>query len=152
MPWLLSESAFQSRYRFVDNSALFAESKADKMVRITGRKERAERDQRDTGLAHQPLAEGEIAFIGQPADIGGKEVRSLADKRSEAEPRHPFAQQIAIDLKRPGQIQREIDFVLERMGDAELKRGRRREGDELVRVGDDAHQVRRPGHPTDLPP
>src|ERR1700749_244112 len=123
MPCLLSEIAFQPCDGFVDNSALLAESKADKMVRITGRKERAQRDERDAGFTHQAFAELKIAFVRQAANVGGEEVGTLAGERFEAQLLDPRAQHIAIGLQRLGEIEREIHLMLEPIGDAELKRG-----------------------------
>src|SRR6185312_9959552 len=114
--------------------------------------EDAERNERHAGLAHQPLAEHAIGFVRQTADVGGEEKRAFAGQRLEAEPFNALSQKVALGLQFVRQLEREIHLVLEPIGNAELQRRRRREGDELVRLADRLDERFGTRHPTDLPP
>src|ERR1700744_2963137 len=71
----MAEMLLQTRQGVLDDTALLAEGKTHIGVG-PGRsgKKFADRDQRDSCLAHQPFTEGAILFIGQARDPGGKKI------------------------------------------------------------------------------
>ncbi len=97
----------QPRQRVLDHCALFAKGEANKIVWLAFLEEWAQRNERDTDLAHQPFAELKIALVRQPANVGGEEIGAFAGQRLETEFLDTGAQYIAIGLQRFGQVERE---------------------------------------------
>ena len=81
----LAEISLQPLQRLLDQRLLLAEGKAHKGVRRAALEESRQRDQRHPGLADQPLAKGEVLFIGQLGDAGGEEVGAFAGQHVKAQ-------------------------------------------------------------------
>ena len=122
------------------------------MSGLPARRKNAQRDQRHARFAHQPLAEGTVLFIGEPGDAGGEKIGAFAGQHVESRFRaSPAASRSRLSCKPLGQVpSRKIHLVRQAMGDAQLQRRRRGEGEELVRLGDHRDQRARPGRPSRL--
>ena len=120
---------------------------ADRRLGVEGR----DRNRRDAMPLDQIAAEGDIVVAAERREVDVEEIGAGARQDREAARREAGGEAVAAALV-AGAHRGEIGIVLgQAVGDRRLEVGRRGEGDELVRLGEHAQQLRRGHDEADLP-
>ena len=107
---------------------------------------------RDPRFARHALAEIEILLIREIADRCGDEISAFAAEDIETRGLERARNLIALRLQCARILHGIIQLRAQAVRNAQLQRWRGREGVELMRLGDDLHQLRRSAYPADFPP
>ncbi len=138
--------------RGIERRVALGEAEAhDRADRVAG-VERRDRDGGDLVLQHEPLAEGLVVLVeAERGEIDIDEISRLRVDHRKAERAQARGETVAAALEVGAHRLEIVVRLAEAIRDRGLQVRRRREGDELVRLGEHAQHVRRRADEPDLP-